>query len=70
MNHKTAMDRQSKGFDYHANLRKANNLRMDAEQADPSFQARYWSVDDRLTPTGANTHEEMLAFYKQVKVGS
>lgn len=68
MNHRTAMEGPRKGFDYHKSLRRAATLRLDAELADPKFLARYWAIDERLTPRGYSTHREMMSFYRQIKV--
>jgi hypothetical protein len=46
-------------------LRRAYTLRADAHNLDPEHDAPTWQEEDRNTPRGRNTHDDMMSFYRQ-----
>lgn len=46
-------------------LRRAYTLRGDAHNLDPEHTLPAWQEEDRRTPQGRNTHDDLMAFYAQ-----
>lgn len=46
-------------------LRRAYTLRADAHNLDPDHLLPAWQEEDRRTPRGRNTHDDLMAFYAQ-----
>jgi hypothetical protein len=44
-------------------LREAADLRRQADAADPAHESPAWADEDRVTPKGKVTHDELMAFY-------
>ena len=49
-------------------LRDAYSLRKQAHEMDPGHQDPAWSFEQSETPRGVDTHEAMMAFYRDVGV--
>lgn len=49
-------------------LRDAYVLRKQAHEADPEHRDPAWSFEQKHTPNGVDTHEAMMAFYRDCGV--
>jgi hypothetical protein len=45
-------------------LQRAYDLRKDAHALDPEHTAAAWTVDQQATPTGRDTHSDLMTFYR------
>jgi len=48
-----------------AELIKARDLRLQALAEDPDRTDPAWTDEQKRTPTGVDTHEELMCFYQQ-----
>ena len=62
---RSLMQRRQKTGDWRASMQDAYDLRVQAHEADPEHTDQAWSDENVKTNTSADTHTQLMAFYRK-----